>query len=77
MNRRVFLKAIAAVTASPGSKLGRAWAAVPKMSITRVRGYLPPNPNPLFNQSDMVVTVETSAGIAELRVRLAELAVHG
>ena len=23
----------------------------------------PPNPNPLFNQSDMVVTVETDAGI--------------
>ena len=26
-------------------------------------GLLPPNPNPLFNQSDLVVTVETDAGI--------------
>ena len=33
------------------------------MKITRVRAYQPPNPNPLFNQSDMVVTVETDAGI--------------
>jgi galactonate dehydratase len=33
------------------------------MKITRVRVYLPPNPNPLFNQSDHVVTVETDAGI--------------
>jgi L-alanine-DL-glutamate epimerase-like enolase superfamily enzyme len=33
------------------------------MKITRVRAYLPPNPNPLFNQSDAVVTVETDAGI--------------
>jgi L-alanine-DL-glutamate epimerase-like enolase superfamily enzyme len=28
-----------------------------------VRVYQPPNPNPLFNQSDLVVTVETDAGI--------------
>jgi L-alanine-DL-glutamate epimerase-like enolase superfamily enzyme len=40
-----------------------AFAALPKMKITRVRAYLPPNPNPLFNQSDVVVTVETDAGI--------------
>jgi L-alanine-DL-glutamate epimerase-like enolase superfamily enzyme len=33
------------------------------MKITRVRLYAPPNPNPLFNQSDLVVTVETDAGI--------------
>lgn len=33
------------------------------MKITRIRQYAPPNPNPLFNQSDMVVTVETDAGI--------------
>jgi L-alanine-DL-glutamate epimerase-like enolase superfamily enzyme len=38
-------------------------AAVPKMKITRVRAYLPPKPNPIFNQSDMLVTVETDAGI--------------
>ena len=33
------------------------------MKITRVRVYTPPDPNPLFNQSDHVVTIETSAGI--------------
>ena len=33
------------------------------MKITRVRVYEPPNPNPLVNQSDLVVTVETDAGI--------------
>lgn len=60
MNRRTFAKslAVAAVTlATP------AWAALPKMKITRIRAYMPPNPNPLFNQSDMVVTIETDAGI--------------
>ena len=63
MNRRAFLGRLAAVAAM-GSGLGRkAMAAIPKMKITRVRAYLPPNPNPLFNQSDVVVTVETDAGI--------------
>jgi L-alanine-DL-glutamate epimerase-like enolase superfamily enzyme len=33
------------------------------MKITRVRAYAPPNLNQLFNQSDMVVTVETDAGV--------------
>lgn len=63
MNRRAFLGQLAAM-ATMGSTLGRrAMAAIPKMKITRVRAYLPPNPNPLFNQSDVVVTVETDAGI--------------
>jgi L-alanine-DL-glutamate epimerase-like enolase superfamily enzyme len=38
-------------------------ASLPKMKITRVRVYEPPNATPLFNQSDRVVTVETDAGI--------------
>jgi L-alanine-DL-glutamate epimerase-like enolase superfamily enzyme len=33
------------------------------MKITRVQAWSPPAPNPLFNQSDLVVTVETDAGI--------------
>jgi L-alanine-DL-glutamate epimerase-like enolase superfamily enzyme len=33
------------------------------MKITRIRAYATPRPNPLFNQSDTVVTVETDAGI--------------
>jgi galactonate dehydratase len=40
-----------------------AHAAIPKSKITRVRVYAPPNPNPIFNQSDLVVTVETDAGL--------------
>src|SRR5436189_2355650 len=64
MNRRSFVRSL---TAASGmgltTSLPRAQAAVPKMKITRVRVYAPPNPNPLFNQSDLVVTVETDAGI--------------
>jgi galactonate dehydratase len=33
------------------------------MKITRIRIYRPQHPNPHFNQSDMLVTVETDAGI--------------
>ena len=40
-----------------------AFAALPKMKITRVRVLAPPNPNPLFNQSDLVVLVDTDAGL--------------
>ena len=63
MKRRTFIRSLAAaaiagvVCALPG------FAALPKMKITRVRAYLPPNSNPLFNQSDVVVTIETDAGI--------------
>ena len=64
MNRRSFWKSVAAVSAVGLGARERAQAnAIPKMKITRVRVYQPPNPNPLFNQSDMVVTIETDAGI--------------
>src|SRR5208282_623966 len=59
MNRRTILKSIMAAPLAAG--VGR--ASVPKMKITRVVVYRPPNPNPLFNQSDLVVTIETDAGI--------------
>jgi galactonate dehydratase len=62
MNRRTFLKTLAAASGA-GATCPLVRAAVPKMKITRVRVYLPPNPNPLFNQSDHVVTVETDAGV--------------
>ena len=57
LHRRDLLKTLA-VFALPHLQ-----AALPKMKITRVRLYAPPNPNPLFNQSDLVVTVETDAGL--------------
>src|ERR1700687_3967696 len=63
MNRRAFIRSVAATSAVGVSALPRVQAAVPKMKITRVRVFAPPNPNPLFNQSDLVVTVETDAGI--------------
>src|SRR5438270_9522258 len=63
MNRRNFLRSLAAPSIAGIAAGRRLQAAVPKMKITRVRVYAPPNPNPLFNQSDMVVTVETDAGI--------------
>jgi len=63
VNRRSFVRSVAAGSGLGLAALPRAQAAIPKMKITRVRAYSPPNLNPLFNQSDMVVTVETDAGI--------------
>jgi L-alanine-DL-glutamate epimerase-like enolase superfamily enzyme len=63
--RRDFLKSLA-VAAPAAAHLARptpAAAALPKAKITRVRIYRPPNLNPLFNQSNMVATVETDIGI--------------
>src|SRR5258708_759714 len=63
MKRRSFFRA-ASASAAASFALPEAHAApLQKMRITRVRVYEPPNPNPLFNQSDLVVTVETDAGI--------------
>jgi galactonate dehydratase len=62
MNRRKFLRTAGATALGlAGSRF--AFGALPKMKITRVRVYEPPHPNPLFNQSDLVVTIETDAGI--------------
>ncbi|HEX7360428.1 MAG TPA: mandelate racemase/muconate lactonizing enzyme family protein [Bryobacteraceae bacterium] len=61
MNRRNLLQSLGAV--SLAASLPRVQAAVPKMKITRVRVYSPPRRNPLFNQSNLVVTIETDAGI--------------
>src|SRR5438552_7661494 len=62
MNRRLFLKSMAAGVYA-FAHLPMLQAALPKLKITRIRAYAPPNPNPLFNQADTVVTVETDAGI--------------
>ncbi len=63
MDRRLFLKAAAAAGASALARYPLAQAALPKMKITRIRAYAPLSPNPLFNQADTVVTIETDAGI--------------
>src|SRR6266513_1089101 len=62
MNRRLFLKSMAAGVYA-FAHLPLAQAALPKMKITRIRAYAPGDPNPLFNQADTVVTVETDAGV--------------
>ncbi|HVW86365.1 MAG TPA: twin-arginine translocation signal domain-containing protein [Bryobacteraceae bacterium] len=64
-NRRSFLKSLAAAPAATLLRPSRALAALPKMKITRVRAYAPPNPNPLFNQADTVVTIEPMPGLPE------------
>jgi L-alanine-DL-glutamate epimerase-like enolase superfamily enzyme len=63
MNRRAFLTSLAAAPVLGALRPRRAAAALPKAKITRVRIYRPPELNPLFNQSNMVVTVETDIGI--------------
>src|SRR5258708_37876498 len=63
MNGRNLLKAIAGTSAAGFTVAPRALAASPKMKITRIRAYLAPQPNPLFNQSNVVVSVETDAGL--------------
>jgi galactonate dehydratase len=63
MHRRAFLKSLAAVSGGGLIAAPHARAALAKMKITRVRAYAPPNANPLFNQSDLIVTIETDAGL--------------
>ena len=64
MQRRSFLTSLALTTAAGTALPERARAALPKMKITRVQVWTPAAPNPLFNQSDLVVKVDTDAGIA-------------
>ena len=63
MNRRSFLRSLAAAPAAILARPQRAEAALPKAKITRVRIYKPPTLNLIFNQSDMIVMVETDVGI--------------
>lgn len=63
MNRRTVLKSLVASSAAAltGPATGQAAeAGRPQLTITRIRIYAPPNLNSVFNQSNMVVTLETS-----------------
>ena len=60
VDRRTFLKSVAAAGAAAFAGLARLEAALPQVTITKVRIFQPPNLNQTFNQSNMVVTVETS-----------------
>jgi L-alanine-DL-glutamate epimerase-like enolase superfamily enzyme len=63
MDRRKFLQSLSLAAALPLARMRSALAAMPALKITRVRAYAPPDANPLFAQSNTVVTIETSAGI--------------
>jgi galactonate dehydratase len=63
MNRRTFLKSLAATSAAGALRWSPALAAVPTAKIKAVRIYQPPNVNVTMNQSNVVVTIETDAGI--------------
>jgi len=63
MNRRAFLKSLAVTPVLVAARPQVAEASLPKAKITRVRIYEPPNLNQLFNQSNMLVTVETDIGV--------------
>ncbi|MGA8028119.1 MAG: mandelate racemase/muconate lactonizing enzyme family protein, partial [Bryobacteraceae bacterium] len=63
MQRRSFLKNIAAGTLASSAVSGDAPAPTPPMKITRIRFYHNPLSRPIFNQSYHIVTVETDAGI--------------
>src|SRR6478736_5251255 len=63
MNRRTFLKSVAAASCAVLVGPRVSFAALPKAKITKITIYKPPNLNVLFNQSNMLVTIETDAGI--------------
>lgn len=67
MHRRKFLQSLAATAAAAAVGPLPAFGALPKMKVTRIRAYSPPKGflqvNQIFNQSYVVVTVETDAGI--------------
>lgn len=63
MQRRTFLKSLAAAPVVAVARVARLDAQLPQAKITRVRIYEPPNLNRLFNQSNMLCTVETDIGV--------------
>ncbi len=63
MHRRSFLKALTAAPAAALLAPRFSEAALPKAKITKVKIYRPPDLNELFNQSNMIVTVETDIGV--------------
>jgi galactonate dehydratase len=63
MNRRTFLQSLSAATIATATSALPAFGSIPKMKITRIKAYQPPNPSALLYQSDLVVTIETDAGI--------------
>jgi L-alanine-DL-glutamate epimerase-like enolase superfamily enzyme len=63
VDRRTFLRRLGGGAAAAAALPASLDAALPKAKITRVRIYKPEQFNPTFNQSNMVVTVETDIGM--------------
>jgi len=63
MFRRSFLRSLVAASAAGVVRPRLAEAALPKAKITKVRIFMPPRLNPTFNQSDMIVMVDTDQGL--------------
>ena len=63
MNRRRLLTSALLIAGGAVVAPRSGAAAVAKMKIRRIRYYEPPRPNPTFNQSTRIVTIETDAGI--------------
>src|SRR5438552_4451970 len=66
MNRRSLFKSLAIGVGGVGAGLiqpGRVDAALPQATVTRVKCWTHPSMNRSFNQSSMLVTVETDIGI--------------
>ena len=63
MERRAFLSSTLTAPAAGMAATQATQSRIPRMKITRVRAFRPPRLNPTFGLSNMVVTVETDAGI--------------
>ena len=63
MDRRTLLKSLAACAGATLVPARRSDAALPKASITRVKCWAHPSMNRTFNQSGLLVTVETDIGV--------------
>ena len=63
MNRRSFLQSLAVASGTGIVRPRPSEAALPEAKITRVNIYEPPDLNRTFNQSNIIVTVETDIGI--------------
>jgi galactonate dehydratase len=60
VDRRTALKSVVASGAAALTGMANLEDALPKLTITKVRIFAPPTLNQTFNQSNMVVTVETT-----------------
>ena len=73
MDRRTLLKSLAAGVGATFWSARRSDAALPKAKITRVKCWAHPSMNRSFNQSGLLVTVETDIGVTGIEVPVSVL----